>query len=163
MKWLAWALAALGLVFGLLGEPTGWYRQYAWYDELLHAHTSFWVTVLIALYARETVFRQLGGHAFWKVVLVAAAGVGVGVVWEIGEWLFDQTIGGPTVKSRYDTSIDLFVDTVAASVSSLIAMRLPLAQSLASGRRHRGAEAGRGSGPLPRDAALAAARLSGKS
>jgi hypothetical protein len=132
MLQLAWTLAVLGVVFGVLGEPTGWYRQYAWYDELLHAHTSFWVTMLVVLYARSSIFRQPGGHPLWKFVLVAAAGVAIGVVWEIGEWLFDLTIGGPTVKSRYDTSVDLFVDTVAASISALVGMQLPLSHSPAS-------------------------------
>ncbi len=83
-------------------------------DELIHAFTSFWVTLLVAVYARRSIFDGISGHVWWKLGLIAAAGVSVGVAWEIGEWLFDHTLGGPTVKSKYDTSIDLVVDAIGA-------------------------------------------------
>jgi hypothetical protein len=114
LKRIAWMLALAGVAFGVLGEPMGWYATLSWYDELLHASTSFWLTLLIAVYARSSIFRNLDGHRLWKLALIVGAGVSVGVVWEIGEWLVDHAFGGETVKGRYDTSIDLLLDSIGA-------------------------------------------------
>lgn len=122
LKRTAWAVACLGVAFGLLGEPMGWYARYPWYDELLHAITSFSVTLLVAVYARGSIFNGLGGHRLWKLALIAGAGVLLGVVWEIGEWFVDHTVGAVTVKSKYDTSIDLLVDFCGALVGSFVGL-----------------------------------------
>lgn len=122
LKRIAWALVLAGLVFGILGEPMGWYAKYAWYDELLHASTSFWLTLLVALYARRSIFREHVGHRLWKLGLVVGAGVLAGVAWEIGEWFVDHTVGGQTVKSRYDTSIDLLLDSIGAVFGAAVGL-----------------------------------------
>lgn len=106
---LAALAGALGYAFDLFGEIVP-------YDELIHAFTTF--SVSLAFY-----FLFYGGAVPERRVVALATsvftlGVTVGAYWEIFEWFF---VGKYTMA---DTIGDLLVDSTGALAAALVALAL---------------------------------------
>jgi hypothetical protein len=112
------------------------YERVGWWDLAVH----FTVTGLVAAVAyhgmvRLDVARDPGGartreHAVGVALVVTALGLGLSVLWEIGEWLGHTYVDESIHVSEADTLGDL----AAGGVGSLAAGLLLLAA--AAGRRH---------------------------
>lgn len=103
---LAGLINAAGYVFNLWKSPP-------WFDETVHAFTSFTVMAAIGwmLLARSSL------NAAWKrgrfTLAIAGLGLAVGVLWEVFEWIIG-IIGSPV-----DTGVDLVMDTFGAVAAGL--------------------------------------------
>ena len=107
----------LGLVvalLNLLGYACGWFHSVAFYDELVHATTSFWLSVggwtLYRLQSRTTLPSPLAFAAQVAIALTA------GLAWE-----FFQA-GVSLIGSRADTLTNLAMDWAGSAAAGLLAV-----------------------------------------
>ncbi|HET6568954.1 MAG TPA: hypothetical protein VFG50_13400 [Rhodothermales bacterium] len=114
--WIAIAVAiaanAAGYLFNLWDTPI-------WFDEVVHGYTLFALTFLLAV----TLYRFLSeqpGHGLLIVLAIVALGLAIGALWEVYEWGRDQMTGRNTILGKYDTIIDLVMDTLGSLIAALL-------------------------------------------
>lgn len=117
---LAWALLVLVGLANVAGYAFDLYRWFWWFDRVLHGATIFAVTLWLTLFVWAKALRP--GHALLLVLLVASVGVASGALWEVAEWAFDQVAPGNVIKGKYDTVIDVVMDTVGAMAAGLLCL-----------------------------------------
>ena len=119
---LAGLINAVGYVFNLWKSPL-------WFDETVHAYTSFTMMAAIGwmLFARSGL--NAAGRSGRFTLAIAGLGLVVGVLWEIFEWIIG-IIGSPV-----DTAVDLVMDTFGAIAAGLFC-------AWAAKRERRDADAG---------------------
>ncbi len=52
------------------------------------------------------------------------AGIACGALWEVAEWAFDQFAPGNVIKGKYDSILDIIMDTGGALVAGGLAILL---------------------------------------
>ena len=129
----------------MLGNLFGLYVVVPWYDKALHLGSSMLIGVLalLAIYA----LHLAGGIAFRPAlggVAILLVTLGVGAVWEIGEYGVDRLLGratqrAPGLAPHDDTMIDLILDAAGGAIAAVcgpayLHYRRPLADRL-HGRR----------------------------
>lgn len=107
-----------------LGEVRGYYVRFWWWDIVLHTMSGFLLGTLgfLLVYVLNEK-PELGLHMKPGFVALFAFmfALGVGAIWEIFEFVMDQTFGLNMQKSGlHDTMGDLIVDAIGALVISLI-------------------------------------------
>lgn len=131
----AWfLLGALGIV-NAAGYALDLYARFWWFDRILHACTIFAVTFWLALFVCRRVLRGGRGHDALLVAVIASVGLAIGALWEVAEWGFDRIAPGDVIKGKFDTVIDIIMDTlgaVLAGVASLSFLRPERARRTAS-------------------------------
>jgi hypothetical protein len=108
-----------------LGNWFGLYARIPWYDKALHLSSSTLVGVIgfltvyvVHLTGRTRFHPWLDGLAILLVTL------GVGAVWEIGEYAVDRLLGratqsAPSFTALDDTMIDLILDALGGVLGAL--------------------------------------------
>lgn len=112
---LAALLNAAGWVWGLFGMPGP-------YDEIVHAFTTFAITLAVSflVYQRMlTIFRQ---HTILYLLTIASFGIAIGALWEIVEWSAGKVLPTEVIESLDDTIIDLIMDTLGAIGAALVSL-----------------------------------------
>lgn len=124
-RFVAWTLlVALGAV-NVAGYAFDLYRQFWWFDRVLHACTILAVTLWLALFVFGRALRRSEpGYGLLVVVLIASVGVAFGALWEVIEWGYDQAFPEDVIKGKYDTTIDIVMDTGGAALAAILALRL---------------------------------------
>lgn len=117
---VAWVLLVLLGLANIAGYAFDLYQQFWWFDRVLHGATTFAVTLWLALLVWGKAFRP--GHAVLLVLMVASIGVAIGALWEVAEWAFDQVVPGDVIKGKYDTVIDVVMDTIGAGAAGLLCL-----------------------------------------
>jgi hypothetical protein len=121
-KAIAWLAAAAAALANAAGYALDLYQQFWWFDRLLHAFTIFAITLWLAVIAFAPSFRR--GHAVRTFFLVASVGLAVGALWEVAEWAYDQVAPQDVIKGKFDTVLDLIMDTIGAALAALLCHRL---------------------------------------
>lgn len=107
-------LIDLLVVLAALVSAGGWararYHSIVWFDEVVHAFTSFAVVAAIAwiAWSRRWIIPASGSKAFIR--RAAAIGFGLGIVWEILESLFLNLTFWDTIAGR-------IMDTLGAAIA----------------------------------------------
>lgn len=103
---LAGAVNAAGYVAELWKTPS-------WFDEAVHAGTSFTVMAAIGwlMLARSHLWSS--GSTLKFALAIGGIGLGLGLLWEVFEWV----IG--IIGSHWDTFMDLIMDTIGAVTAAL--------------------------------------------
>lgn len=112
---LAALLNAAGWVWGLFGMPGP-------YDEIVHAFTTFAITLAVSflVYQRMlTIFRQ---HKILYLLTIASFGIAIGGLWEIAEWSAGKILAIEVIESLDDTIMDLVMDTLGAIVAAFVSL-----------------------------------------
>lgn len=118
---IAWILLAIGIAAAVAGIFFNWYSQFVWFDEVIHAYNFFAMTLLLALYLYGDVLTGAPQHSFVLILTVALIAVGLGGLWEVGEWLYDTWFTQPnTIKSQADRLIDLLMDGLGGLVAGWV-------------------------------------------
>lgn len=105
---LAGVANAAGYAFHLWDAPVG-------FDEVVHGGTMLAITFAIAVDLRGRVLHGARWYPVLFVLTVAGVGLGIGALWEIGEWAYDQFYApGNAILGKWDTITDLIADTVGA-------------------------------------------------
>ena len=108
------------------GRLIGLYDRLSWYDKALHGSDSF----LIAMVAFLTVYAmhftgRTRPHLWLDGVLILLITLGLGAVWEIGEYAVDHllhraTQGAPTMEKLDDTMTDLMADGLGGVLAAVL-------------------------------------------
>ena len=116
-------LVALGAA-NIAGYAFDLYRQFWWFDRVLHACTILAVTLWLALFVFGRVIDGERGHSVLVVLLVASVGIALGALWEVVEWGFDRISPGDVFKGKHDTVIDILMDAAGAFLPGLLTLKL---------------------------------------
>jgi len=105
-----------------LGSAQGFYDKFAWWDILTHTSSAIvfgfiGFTILYLMYSQNKVSAKPLGIAIFAFSFAIA----MGTIWEIFEFLIDQTLEWGMQKSGLiDTMWDLIVNTIGAIIASVI-------------------------------------------
>lgn len=106
-----------------LGEIENFYERFWWWDVMLHALSGIILSfsgflILLVLYSQKRLFASPPTFAIFSFCF----GLALGTVWEIFEFMLDQTLGLHTQNnSLFDTMKDLIVDAIGALFTSILA------------------------------------------
>lgn len=121
---LAWGLLAAGLIASGAGSLWNLYSKIFWYDEVVHGYNFFALTLVVAIYAYGRVLTGADRYGMLLVFTVAGLGLGMGAIWEIAEWAYDQFVRPNAILPKTDTIIDLIVDTTGALAAGIVRLRM---------------------------------------
>lgn len=106
----------------LLGEITGFYNRFGWWDLALHTGSSIalgFIGFLILFTLLDQ--RRLQASPFIIAVFTFSFALAVGGVWEIFEFSMDEFFGlSMQGGSLFDTMSDLVVDAIGGLVASVV-------------------------------------------
>lgn len=119
---IVWGFITIAVIANIAGYLWNLYQQIRWFDEVLHAFTSFALTLLLALLLYEMVLSGAQTRPILYVFTVASLGIAVGVLWEIAEWAYEQIMPGNNILGKTDTMIDLIMDILGAVVAGILSM-----------------------------------------
>lgn len=101
----------------ILGAVLGWgldfYDRIWWYDDL--AHFLFSLLSVMAI-ARLVLHRFTADPPAMMAIGLWLAWLGIGSLWEIGEWLADQAEGTNHSRGYLDTMTDMMLNAAGAAV-----------------------------------------------
>lgn len=107
-----------------LGEVHGYYIRYWWWDAVLHTGSGFLLGVLgflLVYVLNERPDVDLHMRPRFVALFAFMFAVGMGALWEIFEFVMDQSFGMNMQKSGLvDTMWDLIVDCFGAAVISIL-------------------------------------------
>lgn len=121
---IAWALLVSLSAANIAGYAFDLYRQFWWFDRVLHACTILAATLWLALFVFSTALSKERGRSVLVVLLVASVGIALGALWEVAEWGFDQIAPGDVIKGKHDTLLDIVMDTAGAVLAGIMAVKL---------------------------------------
>ena len=119
LLWLLMCHLVLGILFDL-------YNRIVWFDKVLHLGDSVVIgfVAFMAVYAAH-VLRDGRRHPVLDGVAILIATLGLGALWEIGEFTADQlfgrhTQGSPTMPPLVDTMWDLILDGTGGVIAAVL-------------------------------------------
>lgn len=118
---LAWGLLLVAAAVNAAGYLFNLYPRFVWFDEVVHAYTTFALTLVLALYLYGVVLTGARRHPLLLVLVIASVGLALGALWEVAEWAFDQLVAGDVIKGKPDTIVDLIMDTGGAVAAGWMA------------------------------------------
>ena len=90
---IVWGCISLALLVNIAGSLWNLYERFLWFDEVLHAFTTFALTLPLALLLFGIVLTGSQSRPILFVLTVASLGIAIGTLWEIAEWSYDLSIG----------------------------------------------------------------------
>jgi hypothetical protein len=119
LLWLLMCHLMLGILLDL-------YNRIVWFDKVLHLGDSVVIgfVAFMAVYAAHVV-RGGRRHPVLDGVAILIATLGLGALWEIGEFAADQlfgrhTQGSPTMSPLVDTMWDLILDGSGGVIAAIL-------------------------------------------
>jgi hypothetical protein len=119
LLWLLMCHLVLGDLFDL-------YSRIVWFDKVLHLGDSVVIGFVgfMAVYAAH-ILRNGRRHPVLDGVAILIATLGLGALWEIGEFAADQlfgryTQGSPTMSPLVDTMWDLILDGTGGVIAAVL-------------------------------------------
>ena len=105
----------------IIGATAGWgidlYGRYSWYDDFLHLTMSIGGAILVG----RVLFPSVQVPSRWLAwTLIWLVWLGIGSLWEIGEWLADQLEGTNHSRGYLDTMLDMIFNTIGAAIGAAI-------------------------------------------
>ena len=114
------------IVIAMLANIAGYvwnlYNQIRLFDEILHAFTTFALTLPIALLLYQVILIGAHSRPILFILTVACLGLAIGAIWEIAEWAYDQIVPGNVILGKNDTIIDLMVDTIGSIIAGIVSV-----------------------------------------
>ena len=110
---LLFAIAALLNAGGWIGL----FYQPGPYDEIVHAYTTFSVTLAVSFIVYQPMLTLFRNHRWLYILTISSFGLAIGALWEIFEWVT------ATINSLDDTIVDLIMDAIGAIAASLLSLR----------------------------------------
>ena len=107
-------------VIAALLNAGGWiglFYQPGPYDEIVHAYTTFSITLALSFIVYQPMLAVLRNHRWLYLLTIISFGIAIGALWEVFEWLT------ATINSLDDTIVDLIMDTIGAILASLLSLR----------------------------------------
>lgn len=114
------ALGGATLLFAAWAATLGWYESVPSLDLLVHAVVNGQLAVLLVVVLLRTGALPPGVPRTGTVLVTAALGALLGVVWEAGEWFGHSVLDEGIVVGYDDTMGDLLAGTVGAGIASIL-------------------------------------------
>lgn len=108
-------LNAMGWVWGFFAMPGA-------YDEIVHAYTTFAITLALSFLVYSSMLRIFRDRKLLYCVTIASFGIAIGALWEIVEWSAGLVLQTEVIESLDDTITDLIMDALGAVLASLISL-----------------------------------------
>ena len=112
---LAALLNATGWVWGLFGMPGP-------YDEIVHAYTTFAITLALSFLVYSSMLNIFRNHTILYLLTIACFGIAIGALWEVTEWSAGKILNTQVIESLDDTIIDLIMDSLGAALAALFSL-----------------------------------------
>ena len=119
---IAWGAMTVAILVNAAGYILDLYDRFWWFDDAIHAYTSFTLSLLLALLLYGRVLDGAQTHSVLFVLAVAVLGAGIGALWEIAEWGYDQWVPENAILGKTDTMIDLIMDTIGSLAAGLVSL-----------------------------------------
>jgi hypothetical protein len=119
---IAWSLLVVAALVNAAGYLWDLYDRFGWFDEAVHAYTTFALTLPLALLLYNVVLTGAQTHTILFVLAVSSLGVAIGVLWEIAEWAYDQMVPENAILGKLDTIIDLIMDILGGVVAGIVSV-----------------------------------------
>ena len=119
---VGWGALTVAILVNAAGYILDLYNRFWWFDDAVHAYTSFTLSLLLALLLYGRVLDGARTHSVLFVLAVAVLGGGIGALWEIAEWGYDQWVPENAILGKTDTIIDLILDTIGSLVAGLLSL-----------------------------------------
>lgn len=121
----AWVIPGIAIAANAAGYFLNLFSQIKWYDDMVHGYTTFAVTLVAALYLLGPVLTGAANHGILLVLTITAIGLGIGGLWEIAEWGYDQFFAqGNAILGKMDTILDMILDTAGALMAGILAVSM---------------------------------------
>ena len=117
---IVWAIITIAILANIAGYLWDLYNQVWWFDDVLHAYSTFALTLPIALLLSGVVLCSAQTRRVLFVLVVASLGITLGVVWELAEWGYDQMVPENAILGKRDTIIDLIMDAIGAVAAGIV-------------------------------------------
>ena len=117
---IAWVLAGVLGAANIAGYTADLYQRFWWFDRVIHGATIMAITLWVALFVFAPSLRS--HRPALTVLLIASVGVAIGAVWEVMEWGFDLIAPGNVIKGKYDTVVDIVMDTAGALLGGALSI-----------------------------------------
>lgn len=108
-----------------IGNLLGLYLVLPWYDKALHLGSSTLIGVVgfLSIYILHATGRTRF-HAWLDGIAILLVTLGLGALWEIGEYAVDQVFGrasqgSPGLAAHDDTMIDLMLDGIGGVIAAV--------------------------------------------
>jgi hypothetical protein len=109
-----------------IGRLCGVYELLPWYDKALHCSDAFLIAALafVVVYLLHFI-GHTHRHPWIDGVVILFFTLGLGALWEIGEYLVDQwlgraTQGSPQMPPFADTMVDLMLDGIGGLLAAIV-------------------------------------------
>lgn len=119
---IVWGCLVIALLANIAGYAWNLYSQIRLFDEILHAFTTFALTLPTVLLLYEVTLIGAHSRPLLFIIMVASIGLAIGGVWEITEWAYDQIVPGNVILGKNDTIIDLIVDLIGSVVAGTVSV-----------------------------------------
>lgn len=106
-------------VIAALLNAGGWiglFYQPGPYDEIVHAYTTFSLTLALSFLVYQPMLTLFYNHRRLYLLTIISFGIAIGALWEVFEWLT------ATINSLDDTIVDLIMDAIGAIAASLLSL-----------------------------------------
>ena len=121
-RWIVWGIFGIAVFLNSAGYLWNLYERISWFDRLVHGYTLFALTLLLALWLYGLVLTGARTHGLLFVLIVACLGLALGALWEIAEWGLDQFVNGNLIRGKFDTILDMMMDTLGSLVAGWISL-----------------------------------------
>ena len=117
---IVWGFLAIAALVNIAGYLWDLYQQFWWFDEALHAYTTFALTLPLALLLYGVVLHGAQTRPILFILAVASLGIATGALWEIAEWAYDHMVPENAILGKTDTMIDLIMDITGALAAGIV-------------------------------------------
>lgn len=121
---LVWGILGLAILVNVAGFVWDLYDRFDWFDEVLHAYTTFALTLPVVLLLYDVTLKGAHTYPILFVLTAASLGVSIGVLWEIAEWAYDQMVPANAILGKLDTIIDLAMDILGSIVAGITSVAM---------------------------------------
>ena len=121
---IVWGCLAVAIVVNIAGYVFHLYERFGWFDEVLHAYTTFALTLPLTLLLYDVILTGAQTRPILFGLIVASLGVAIGAVWEIAEWAYDQMVPENAILGKQDTIIDLIMDILGGAAAGIVSVRM---------------------------------------
>lgn len=119
---IVWVIVGIAALLNIAGYVWHLYERISWFDRLVHGYTLFALTLPLALWLYGLVLTGARTHGLLFVLIVACLGLALGALWEIAEWGLDQLVSGNIIRGKFDTILDMMMDTLGALLAGWISL-----------------------------------------
>ena len=121
---IVWGIIAFAALANIAGYLWDFYEQFWWFDDVLHAYTTFSITLPLALLLYGDVLRGAHARSILLILVITSLGMGIGVLWEVAEWAYDQMVPENAILGKRDTIIDLILDALGAVAAGIVTVNI---------------------------------------